>query len=167
MSVTTFAKKVMELPPIYNDSEAIMVIGSLKDHAVLDVFSKDLLPEKIEDADINRILHNLSISLMTLVDSEIKNNKIVKTQPLISLCKFLAHQYPELVLDDDTYYMRKSVMRSQEAINENPTAHVIRDAFMEVDVPEHNKTFQIQITSVSREDDYLDRDKVQIFTYDE
>lgn len=157
----------MELPPIYNDSEGILVVASLKDHAIMDVFSKELLNENIDEAGIKKILDNLGVSLMAVVDAEIKANQISKTAPLISLCKFLVAQYPELVLDDDTYYIRKSIMRTHESVKANPNAFVIRDAFMDIDLPEHDKSFQIQLTAVSREQDYLDRDTIQIVTEDE
>lgn len=144
-----------------------MVIGAFPEEATLDIISEEWNIENPNPDHVRVVLDNLSIALMALCRNEIETNKVGKTQPLYNLCRFLVSQFPEVVLDDETYYLRKTLIDTQEAIRQNPNARLIRDAFMEFDLPEHDKTFQLQVVAVSSPDDYMPQDKVQIFTQDD
>jgi hypothetical protein len=157
----------MKIPPIYNDSDVVMVIGSFPETASMDIVADCLKPENQENVDVGDLLHRLTVSLIALVVDEVESNKVAKTQPFINLCKFMVQEYPEIILDDDTYYIRKAVLRVHNAILENKNAEVVKDAFMEFDVPETEKTFQIQVTAVHPEHLYIPENKTQIIFYEE
>lgn len=157
----------MKIPPIYNDSDVVMVVGSFPETASMDIISDSLSPENQDNVDVNDLLHRLTVSLIALVVDEVDSNRVAKTQPFINLCKFMVQEYPEIVLDDDTYYIRKALLRVHNAILENKNAEIVKDAFMEFDVPETEKTFQIQITAVHPEQFYIPQNKTQIITYEE
>lgn len=157
----------MKIPPIYNDSDVVMVVGSFPETASMDIISEELRPENQENVDIDEILRRLTVSLIALVVDEVDSNKVAKTQPLINLCKFLVQEYPEIVLDDDTYYIRKALLRVHNAILETPNATIVKDAFMEFDIPKEDKTFQIQIVAVHPEEFYIPTNKTEIYTNEE
>lgn len=157
----------MELPPMYDKSEATMVIGAYPDEASLDLISSKLDNENATKEDIGEVLNKLSVALMSLCKDELLRNKIGKTAPLFNLCRYLVSEFPEIVLDDETYYLRKTIGAVQDAIRENPKAIFIRDAFMEFDVEQHDTTFQFQVLAISNEKDFMPQDKIQIFTQDD
>lgn len=144
-----------------------MVVGSFPETASMDIIADCLKPENQESADIDNLLHKLTVSLIALVVDEVDSNKVAKTQPLINLCKFIVQEYPEIVLDDDTYYIRKALLRVHNAILEHKNAEIVKDAFMEFDVPELDRTYQIQINAVRPEHLYIPQNKTQIFTDEE
>lgn len=157
----------MKIPSIYEESDAALIVGSKDDYAAIDIVSPNITPENITDEDVNELIHKLSVSLISVVSEEIENNQILKTQPLINLCKYMVYQFPELVLDDDTYHIRKAIIRIQESIEENPTADIIIDAFMEMTIEELKKDFQIQLVAVSEKHGFEQPSKTKIMRYDE
>jgi hypothetical protein len=103
------------------------------------------------------------------VDEEIRSNKILKTKPILNVCRYLVQSAPELVLDDDSYYFRMAFLRVYDAIKENKDATTIKDAFMDVDVEEGNieNTFQFQIVAESDKDSWIPETKTQIIRYED
>jgi len=165
--VTTFAKKVMEIPPIYKKSEVMMLVGSYPEEVSLDLISSKVNAENATEDDAREAVNQISVALMALCKEEIVKNQVGKTAPFLNLCMYLVSEFPEIVMDDETYYLRKTLLNMREAIAENPTAILIRDAFMEEDIPEKDATFQFQLVAVSREESYIPKDKVQIYIQDD
>lgn len=144
-----------------------MVVGAYPDEASLDLISSQLDLENPNTNNVREVVNKISVALMALCKDELFNNKVGKTAPLFNLCRYLVSEFPEVVLDDETYYLRKTLNNMQDAVRQNPKAQLVRDAFMEFDIEEHDATFQFQIVAVGNENDFMPQDKVQIFTKDD
>jgi hypothetical protein len=157
----------MKIPPIYKESDAILIIGVKEDLACIDVMAEGLTPETANYDKVNNLMERLSVALISIVSEEIENNRVMKTQPLINLCKYMCCKFPELVLDDDTYHIRRSILMMEDAIDENKDADVIVDAFMEMTTDESDKKFQLQLIAVSERHGFNEPTKVKIIKYDD
>lgn len=151
------------------ESDAMLVVAAKDDHVSLDVFADCLTDKDCTIEQMQSVIQKLSIALMALVDEEIKSNKILKTKPILNVCRYLVQSAPELVLDDDSYYFRMAFLRVYDAIKENKDATTIKDAFMDVDVEDGNleNTFQFQIVAESDQDSWVPENKTQIIRYED
>jgi hypothetical protein len=151
------------------ESDAILVVAAKDDHVSLDVFAECMSDKDCTIEQMQSVIEKLSIALMALVDEEIRSNKILKTKPILNVCRYLVQSAPELVLDDDSYYFRMAFLRVYDAIKENKDATTIKDAFMDVDVEEGNieNTFQFQIVAESDKDSWIPETKTQIIRYED
>jgi hypothetical protein len=157
----------MKIPPIYKESDAILIIGVKDDLACIDTMADGLTPETANYEKVNNLMERLSVALISIVSEEIEKNQVMKTQPLINLCKYMCFKFPELVLDDDTYHIRRSIHLMEDAIDENKDADVIIDAFMEMSTDELDKKFQLQLIAVSERHGFNEPSKVKIIKYDD
>jgi hypothetical protein len=149
------------------ESDAIMIVATKNQEAGLDIIADCLTNPDCTIDEMKDIVEKLSIALMALVDEEVTTNKVLKTQPLINLCKYLVQQCPELVLDDDTYYMRRCLVRLTESLRQNKDAVKVRDAFMEVEAEDNKRRYQIQIIAEGVDEEWIPNNKIQIFVNDE
>jgi hypothetical protein len=157
----------MKIPPIYKESDSIIIVGVKEDLACIDVIGDGLTPENANYDLVNNLMERLSVALISIVSEEIEKNQVMKTQPLINLCKYMCCKFPELVLDDDTYHIRRSILMMEDAVDENKDADVIIDAFMEMSVDDSDKKFQLQLIAVSERHGFNEPSKVKIIKYND
>lgn len=153
----------MEIPNQYKEADKLLILG-LKDKLVgLDIFVKEGYGE-ISDEEARATILEISSGLISQVASQVEKNAIHSAAPLINLCKFLVQEFPEIVLDEETYVLRRSLMRMEESIKNNLNADEIIDAFMEV---EHGDSrYQLRLEAMKDAEQFINPEKIKVISYE-
>lgn len=157
----------MKLPSNYEQSKDILAIGTFDNEASIDVLSKEFDVKNFNPENAENIINRLSVALIAVVTDEIEHNTVLKTAPLLNLCRYIIYKFPELVMDDELYALRRALIRMGESLRENIDADVIVDSFMELDVEDINRRYQLQVVAVSEKHGFVPNDKIHIFRHDE
>jgi hypothetical protein len=93
----------MKIPTKYNDADILLVVGTKREKAGIDFMFEgfDAIPADAEAA--NDAIEILVSAMAHFCMEQISSNNTNSCIPLIRLAKHLASEYPELVLDDETY----------------------------------------------------------------
>jgi hypothetical protein len=156
----------MKIPTKYNDADILLVVGTKGEKAGIDFMFEgfDAIPADAEAA--NDAIEILVSAMAHFCMEQISSNNTNSCIPLIRLAKHLAAEYPELVLDDETYCLRKSYMRISEVIEENKDVEIVTDAMMEWSTSKESYQFQISAISGDSKELWLDPEKTIFKTYD-
>jgi hypothetical protein len=153
----------MEIPNQYKEADKLLILG-IKDNLVgLDIFIKEDYG-KISDDEAKTTILEISSGLISQVASQVEKNEIHSAAPLINLCKFLVQEFPEIVLDDETYVLRRSLLRMEDSIKSNLNADEILDAFMEV---EHGESrYQLRLEAMKDREQFISPEKIKVISYE-
>ena len=153
----------MEIPNQYKEADKLLILG-IKDNLVgLDIFIKEDYG-KISDDEAKTTILEISSGLISQVASQVEKNEIHSAAPLINLCKFLVQEFPEIVLDDETYVLRRSLLRMEDSIKSNLNADEILDAFMEV---EHGESrYQLRLEAMKDKEQFISPEKIKVISYE-
>lgn len=161
---STFAKKVMEIPSIYDESEALLIVASFKDTARADIISPKRELSTATDKEVEETMRLLTVSLISLLEDEVKKNRVGKTYPLMNLCVYMAQYFPELVIEDELYKIRRALLEVVTALEDNEDAHTVRNAFLELKIKNSGRQYQLQILAVEKEEDKIDFSTIKVYS---
>jgi hypothetical protein len=137
----------MKIPTKYNDADILLVVGTKGEKAGMDFMFKGFDDEPADSEVANEAIDIIVSAMAHFCMEQISSNNTNSCIPLIRLAKHLASEYPELVLDDETYCLRKSYMRISDVIRDNDNVEMVRDAMMEWG--SETESYQIQLTAIS------------------
>jgi hypothetical protein len=160
----------MELPEDLKDASAMFVMAFKRDtnnpkqgyigmHLLFDesenIFSQD---------DVDDVKAHILTGVVTCVEKDFHNEN-TGGEFMMVVAQVLAAKFPEVVLHEDLFNILKTFKNVSDAIDENPTAHKIQDAFGEFEY-EDGRNYQLQVVAVSDDSEKIQRDKIRISSYE-
>jgi hypothetical protein len=160
----------MELPEDLKDASAMLVMAFKRDanNPKQGYFGMHLLFDESENIacqeDVDDIKSHILTGAVSCVENDFHN---VNTggEFLMVMTQYIAAKFPEVILHEDLFNILKTFKNVSDAIDENPTAHKIQDAFGEFEY-EDGRNYQLQVVAVSDDSEKIQRDKIRISSYE-